>query len=43
MPIPADKKELNYHFKVDYDYNAFNKAGKGSILSPDHKLTIADK
>ena len=43
VPVPSGKKELSYHFKVDYDYTDFNKTGKGSMLSQDYKLTIADK
>ncbi|HEY2951827.1 MAG TPA: hypothetical protein VGK40_04540 [Verrucomicrobiae bacterium] len=43
VPVPAGKKEVTYHFKVDYDYTDFNKTGKGSILSQDYKLTVADK
>jgi hypothetical protein len=43
VPVPANKKEVTYHFKIDYDYSGFNKVGKSSILSQDYKLTIADK
>ena len=43
VPIPAGRKELSYHFKVDYDFHDFGKTGKGSKLSPEYKLTIADR
>jgi hypothetical protein len=42
VPIPADKESLQYHFKVDYEYNKFGaKPGQGSLLSQEeYKLTI---
>ncbi len=42
IPVPPDKKSINYHFKVDYDYNRFGKRGKDSTLSPEYKLVIED-
>jgi hypothetical protein len=42
IPVPADKKAVNYHYKVDYEYNAFGDRGKGSLLSPEYKLLIED-
>lgn len=42
VPIPPDKNSLNYHFRVDYDYNRFGTPGKGSLLSPEYKLVIVD-
>jgi hypothetical protein len=43
VPIPAGKNEVTYHFKINYDFTAFNKTGRDSMLSQDYKLTIADK
>ncbi|HEY0455585.1 MAG TPA: hypothetical protein VGE41_04380 [Verrucomicrobiae bacterium] len=40
VPISTDKSFIEYHFKVDYEYNKFGKPGKGSMRSPDYKLTI---
>ena len=42
IPVAPDKKALNYHFKIDYDYNRFGKTGKDSMLSPEYKLVIED-
>jgi len=42
IPVPADKKTVNYHYKVDYEYNGFGERGKGSLLSPEYKLAIED-
>jgi hypothetical protein len=43
VPIPAGKKELTYHFKVDYDVTGFNKVEKSSLESQEYKLYILDK
>ena len=43
VPVPADQKSINYHFKFDYEYNAMGKPEKGSKLSPGYKLDILDK
>ena len=40
VPIPPGKDSIIYHFKVDYEYNRFGKAGKGSLMSPEYKLAI---
>jgi hypothetical protein len=43
IPVPPDKKAIDYHFKVDYEYNQFgSKRGKGSVLSPEYKLVITE-
>ena len=42
IPVPPDRKSVNYRFKVDYDYNAFGKRGKDSMLSPEYKLVLED-
>src|SRR6185436_18534910 len=42
VPVSKDKGSLTYHFKVDYEYSKFGKAGKGSRLSPEYKLVIMD-
>ena len=42
IPVPPDKNSVNYHFKIDYDYNRFGKTGKDSKLSPEYKLVIED-
>ena len=43
VPIPAGTNVINYHFKVDYDYNKFGKPGADSLRSSQYKLTIIDK
>jgi hypothetical protein len=43
VPVPANQETLNYHFKVDYDYNDFGKRGQGSKLSAAYKLTVTEK
>ena len=42
IPVPANQKSINYHFKVDYDYNSFGKTRKGSQLSPEYKLQVGE-
>lgn len=40
VPIAADKGSIDYHFKIDYEYNKFGKPGKGSLRSGEYKLAI---
>jgi hypothetical protein len=42
VPVPAGKKSVVYHFKVDYQYRAFGKPEKSSKLSPSYRLDILD-
>ena len=42
IPVPADKQNVLYHFKVDYQCRAFGKAEKSSRLSPSYRLDIID-
>lgn len=42
IPVGPEKKVVNYHYKVDYEYNRFGKPGHGSLLSPEYKLVIED-
>ena len=43
IPVPANQKGLNYHFKFDYEYNKFGGPQKSSKLSHGYKLDIVDK
>ena len=43
IPVPATENFVHYHFKVDYEYNAIKKPGKGSKLSQGYTLEIVDK
>ena len=43
VPIPPSTNVINYHFKVDYDYNKFGKPGQDSRRSPQYKLEILEK
>ena len=40
VPVPAGKDSIDYHFKVEYEYDRFGKPGKGSLRSTEYKLTI---
>ena len=42
IPVPADKNEVNYRFKFDYEYNAIPQPRPDSRLSPEYKLRIVD-
>ena len=43
VPIPPGTNVINYHFKVDYEYNKFGKPGHDSMRSSQYKLAILDK
>jgi len=43
VPIPVTTSVINYHFKVDYEYNKFGKPGQDSLRSSQYKLAIVDK
>lgn len=40
IPVPPSKKEIVYHFKVNYEYTRFGQPGTASKLSPEYKLII---
>lgn len=42
VPIPADKKVVNYRFKFDYQYNSIPQPLPDSKLSREYKLEILD-
>ena len=43
IPIPPGTNVINYHFKVDFDYNKFGKPGQDSMRSSQYKLEIVDQ
>lgn len=43
VPIPTGTNVINYHFKVDYEYNKFGKPGQDSMRSSQYKLEILDR
>ena len=43
VPIPPGTNVINYHFKIDYEYNKFGKPGQDSMRSSQYKLTVLDK
>ncbi|MBI4663810.1 MAG: hypothetical protein HY735_33835 [Verrucomicrobia bacterium] len=43
VPVPADKKFINYRFKFDYQYVSVPQRRSGSILSAPYQLEIVDK
>ena len=43
VPVPASASVVNYHFKVDYQYNKFGPPGQESMRTPQYKLEILDK
>jgi hypothetical protein len=42
IPVPPSQNSVLYHIKVDYEYNAFGKRGKGSMKTEEYKLNIED-
>jgi hypothetical protein len=42
IPVPVGQKSVNYHFRVDYEYNSFGKRLKNSVLSPEYKLQVGE-
>ena len=43
VPIPPGTNVINYHFKVNYEFNKFGKPGQDSMRSSQYKLTVLDK
>lgn len=43
VPVPADKRHLNYSFKFDYLYNSIPEPRGDSKLSPPYQLEILEK
>jgi hypothetical protein len=43
VPVPPDKKYVNYQYKFDYDYNSFPRRGNSSKRSSPYQLEIVDK
>jgi hypothetical protein len=43
VPIPADKKSIDYHFRFYYEYNSVPQVRPGSIASREYHLEIVDK
>lgn len=43
IPVSPDKNSVNYHYKFDFDYNAFGKPRSDSAKSQDYTLHIIDK
>lgn len=40
IPVPAGKDVVHYHYKFDYNVNAFGKPGNGSAESPEYTLKL---
>jgi hypothetical protein len=43
VPVPSGKATVRYHYKFDFDYNAFGKPQADSAVSPEYVLRIKDK
>jgi hypothetical protein len=43
VPVPPGTTTVNYHFKVDYQYNRFGPPGQESMRTPQYKLEVLDK
>ncbi|MBI5383987.1 MAG: hypothetical protein HZA90_04800 [Verrucomicrobia bacterium] len=43
VAIPGGRNSVNYHFRVDYEYNQFGRPQRSSKLSPGYRLEILDK
>ena len=42
VPIAADKKNVNFRYKFDYEYNAIPVPANDSTLSPPYQLHIVN-
>ena len=42
VPVPADKRFLNYRFKFDYLVNGFGKKHPDSRMSPTYQVEIVE-
>ncbi len=42
IPVPPEKKGVEYRYKVEYQYNRMGKPGNDSILSRKYQLQILD-
>lgn len=43
VPIPADKKSIDYHFRFYFEYNAIPQVRPDSISSREYHMEIVDK
>jgi len=43
VPVPPGADVVRYHYKFDFDYNAFGKPKHDSIESPEYTLRIKEK
>jgi len=43
LPIPPGTNVVYYHYKFDFQYNAFGKPKMDSAASPEYKLVILEK
>ena len=40
LPVPAGTSTVRYHYKFDFEYNAFGPPGSDSAISSDYTLRI---
>jgi hypothetical protein len=43
LPVPAATNVVYYHYKFDFQYNAFGAPKADSASSPEYRLQILDK
>jgi len=43
IPVSADKKSINYHYKFDFEYNTFGTPKQDSATSPEYTLRILEE
>jgi len=43
IPVPPGATVVRYHYKFDFDYNAFGKPRADSVVSPEYSLRIRQK
>ncbi len=43
LPVPATTNVVHYHYKFDFQYNAFGAPKADSASSPEYRLQILDK
>ena len=43
IPIPKGRNQLQYRYKLDYEYNSLGKAKADTAVSKEYSLKIVDR
>jgi hypothetical protein len=43
VPVPAGADNVRYHYKFDFDYNAFGSPRPDSARSPEYTLRVTEQ